>query len=399
MSQWRSTTLGALCERSGGLIQTGPFGSQLHASDYVPAGVPVVMPQNIGENVIVAEGIARISEADAGRLSRHLVAEGDILYSRRGDVERRALVRAADVGSLCGTGCLLVRTRDEEVVDPPFLSYRLGAPDVREWIRNHAVGATMPNLNTGILSAAPITLPAVSEQRAIAEVLGALDDKIAVSERVSSTAEELAVSLVEGFEPAWPLASFVEVLRATVDPGKLADDQVDHYSLPAFDAGRRPERVAPETIKSSKFVVAEPSVLVSKLNPRFPRIWEIATRPAVRALASTEFVVLRPEVISTSLLWAMVSQPRFSSELESLVAGTSGSHQRVKPGQMLAVRVPDPLKIPVRTQLEIALLSDRARAARHERDALVTMRDALLPALMSGRLRVRDAETVVSDAV
>jgi len=90
---WERTTLGEVVRRGKGSIQTGPFGSQLHASDYVPVGVPTIMPVNIGENRIVETGIARITEADADRLSKHRVQVGDIIYSRRGDVERRALIR------------------------------------------------------------------------------------------------------------------------------------------------------------------------------------------------------------------------------------------------------------------------------------------------------------------
>ncbi len=72
---WEFTTLGAICERGGGSIQTGPFGSQLHASDYVPVGIPSVMPVNIGDNRIVEDGIMRITEADAIRLSRPYPSE------------------------------------------------------------------------------------------------------------------------------------------------------------------------------------------------------------------------------------------------------------------------------------------------------------------------------------
>lgn len=68
---WRSGTLGDLAQETGGCIQTGPFGSQLHASDYLPEGVPVVMPVNIGDNRLVVRDVARIGEDDAGRLSRH----------------------------------------------------------------------------------------------------------------------------------------------------------------------------------------------------------------------------------------------------------------------------------------------------------------------------------------
>src|SRR5262249_23606567 len=159
------TTLGELCRSGGGDIQTGPFGSQLHASDYVSSGIPSVMPQNIGDNVIIEDGIARITPADAMRLSRYLLREGDIVYSRRGDVERRALVRPSQEGWLCGTGCL--RVRPGTAADSRFLSYYLGHADVREWIVRHAIGATMLNLNTAILSIVPVTLPPRSVQMAI----------------------------------------------------------------------------------------------------------------------------------------------------------------------------------------------------------------------------------------
>ncbi len=126
-SEWEYTTLGEACERGGGNIQTGPFGSQLHASDYVPLGIPSIMPQNIGDNRIVEDGIARIRPADAERLTRYLVRTGDIIYSRRGDVERRALVREREDGWLCGTGCLRVRF-GMEGVNPGYAAFYWGTP-------------------------------------------------------------------------------------------------------------------------------------------------------------------------------------------------------------------------------------------------------------------------------
>ena len=80
---WEYTTLGAVCKRGGGDIQTGPFGSQLHASDYIPIGIPSIMPQNIGDNKIIEAGIVRITPTDAKRLSRYLVRKGDIVYSKK----------------------------------------------------------------------------------------------------------------------------------------------------------------------------------------------------------------------------------------------------------------------------------------------------------------------------
>jgi type I restriction enzyme S subunit len=197
-SHWEFTTLGEVCRRGGGSIQTGPFGSQLHASDYVSVGVPSIMPTNIGDNRIVEDGIVRITEADAARLSQHRVQDGDIVYSRRGDVEKRALIRRREAGWLCGTGCLKVRL-GHGVVDPVYASYFLGHPAIREWIVRHAIGATMPNLNTSIMSAVPFALPPLAEQRAIARILGALDDKIELNRKLNATLEAMARALFKSW--------------------------------------------------------------------------------------------------------------------------------------------------------------------------------------------------------
>jgi type I restriction enzyme S subunit len=155
---WRATTLGREAERSGGKIQTGPFGSQLHAADYVAYGVPVIMPQDISNRRVSIKHIAYISEADANRLSRHRLGVADIVYSRRGDVEQHAYIGAGEVGWLCGTGCLLVRM-GPKCPAPIFMSLALDRPESRAWITQHAIGATMPNLNTSILSSVPLVVP------------------------------------------------------------------------------------------------------------------------------------------------------------------------------------------------------------------------------------------------
>lgn len=196
---WEYTTLGDVCAHGGGGgVQTGPFGSQLHAADYVPHRVPSIMPQNIGDNRIVRDGIARITVEDAKRLNRYLVHPGDIVYSRRGDVERRALIRDAEDGWLCGTGCLRVRF-DRRYIDATFASYYLGDARVREWVVRHAHGATMPNLNTDILSALPFVVPPLTEQRVIAHILGTLDDKIELNRQMNETLETMTRTLFKSW--------------------------------------------------------------------------------------------------------------------------------------------------------------------------------------------------------
>ena len=185
---WECIDLAELTQRFGGSIQTGPFGSQLHASDYVESGVPVVMPKDIVNRRASTESVARIGAADADRLSRHKLQAGDIVFSRRGDVERHALITEREVGWLCGTGCLLLRP-GRQWKSPGFLSMLLDAPRARTWLVQHAVGATMPNLNTGILGSVPVVLPSPP-------VLSAFEELVSVTEeqrsRNASMAETLA---------------------------------------------------------------------------------------------------------------------------------------------------------------------------------------------------------------
>ncbi len=198
-AEWKTTTLGQICGAQGGAIQTGPFGSQLHTSDYKEVGIPVVMPTNIGEGGIVEDGISRIDQADVDRLSQHKLKMGDIVFSRRGDVTKNALIRPHEVGWFCGTGCLKVRLGDESIANAKFVSYCLRLPDIKDWLIRHAVGATMPNLNTGILSAVPIDLPPLRIQLEIAAMLGALDDRITLLRETNTTLEAIAQALFKSW--------------------------------------------------------------------------------------------------------------------------------------------------------------------------------------------------------
>ena len=151
------------------------------------------MPQDIVDGRIDEASVARVTDEDAERLARYRVRSGDIVYSRRGDIRRRVLIRGAQEGWLCGTGCL--RVRIGRAADASYLAAYLGHPSVQAWIERHAVGATMPNLNTSILGNVPVALPPISEQQRIAAVLGALDDKIDSNRRLAGALEETAAAL------------------------------------------------------------------------------------------------------------------------------------------------------------------------------------------------------------
>jgi type I restriction enzyme, S subunit len=192
--QWCETTLGEICDKVGGIIQTGPFGSQLHESDYSQEGTPVVMPKDIIEGRIVTESVARIAPEHVERLSRHKFKPDDIVYGRRGDIGRQALIRKEQDGWLCGTGCLRLSLSDT-IIEPLFLHYYLRQESVIGWISNQAVGATLPNLNTGILRSVPVRVPPLPVQRRIVSILSSYDDLIENNQRRIKILEEMARSL------------------------------------------------------------------------------------------------------------------------------------------------------------------------------------------------------------
>ena len=187
---WVNTTLGEISAN----IQTGPFGSQLHQSDYSDEGTPVVMPKDLVNGQISEVSIARVSEDHVNRLSRHKVEVGDILYSRRGDVGRCAFATDIEQGWLCGTGCLRV-TIDRSKAIPKFVFYQLQKAETVGWVEKHAVGATMLNLNTSILSSVPIEMPSLTEQKTIVDILSAYDDLIENNQKQIKLLEEAAQRL------------------------------------------------------------------------------------------------------------------------------------------------------------------------------------------------------------
>lgn len=410
---WEYTTLGIACERSGGDIQTGPFGSQLHASDYVQDGIPSVMPQNIGDNRISTDGIARITPVDAARLQRYRLRTGDIVYSRRGDVERRSLVRSLEDGWLCGTGCLRVRFGGASV-DSTFASYYLGHPAIREWIVRHAHGATMPNLNTSILSACPFVVPPIDEQRAIAHILGTLDDKIEVNRRMNETLEATARALFKSWfgelETVRPKAAelIAEGALEIGDGYRAKNDELGQPGLPFIRAGNldagfdvenadhvRDESVAKAGGKVSR---AGDVAFTSKGTiGRFARVTQLTPRfvysPQVCYWRSRDESRLHPAV-----LYCWMQSDELKQQIDA-VAGQTDMAPYVSLRDQREMLVPLFPESQHALGIRIATYLDRQAAGLAEIKTLAELRDTLLPKLISGELRVDRAEKIVERAV
>ena len=211
MSEWKKIELGKLAE-----IQTGPFGSQLHQEDYVPVGTPLITVKNLGENKVTYNKLDFVSDQDKERLSKFILQEGDIVFSRVGYVDRRAFITKNERGWLFSGSTLRVRVKETSTLNPKYLSYYFGQKKFKEYIKNMSVGATRPSLNTQLLEELEIITPSLPEQLAIASVLSSLDDKIDLLHRQNKTLEAMAETLFR----QW----FVEETDEEWEEGCLPDE-------------------------------------------------------------------------------------------------------------------------------------------------------------------------------
>lgn len=181
---------------------------------------------------------------------------------------------------------------------------------------------------------------------------------------------------------------------ASVAPSNTPNQVFDHFSLPAYDAGQTPNRDRGDSIKSNKTLIPNGAILLSKLNPEIERVWVPEPASGVRQVCSTEFLVFTPKAgANRPLLFGLFTEQAFRTMLQSMVTGTSKSHQRISPPALLHRQVLAGSEPAFASYAELVTpLIDRALANRAESRTLVATRDFLLPKLMSGKIRVREAE-------
>ena len=193
-------------------IQTGPFGSQLHKEDYVDIGTPIVTVEHLGNRVFTEQNLPKVSDEDKARLSKYVLKEGDIVFSRVGSVDRCSYVDAAHDGWMFSGRCLRVRPNTE--VDSLYLYYFFCLEDTKQFVRNIAVGATMPSINTKLLGEVEVAYPSQTEQQKIVALLSALDDKIEINQKINDNLQQQAAALFANFyDQAETEVGFTEMIQ------------------------------------------------------------------------------------------------------------------------------------------------------------------------------------------
>jgi len=167
-------------------IQIGPFGTQLHQEDYIEGGVPIVNPTHIVDGKICVNNSLSISKKLHAKLPEYHLAKDDVIMGRRGEMGRCALVTEVESGFMCGTGSLFIRS-DKAKVQPDYLLNVLSSPSAKLTFERASLGATMPNLNKGIVSNFEIGIPPIAYQEQFSEL-------VAINSRLN---KNLVIAMVE----------------------------------------------------------------------------------------------------------------------------------------------------------------------------------------------------------
>lgn len=403
MTSWKTYRLGDIAD-----IQTGPFGSQLHNKDYADEGTPIVTVEHLGNRHFTTQNLPLVSDTDKARLSKYILSEGDIVFSRVGSVDRCSYVSKAEDGWMFSGRCLRVRCSSKAY--PLYVYYYFCLESIKQYIRNVAVGATMPSINTQIMSEIPISLPSLEEQRRIAGILGAIDDKIENNRRINTNLELQAQALykqwfVDNRSDDWeekPLAEIAEFIGGYSYKG---NELVDTSTM-AMATIKNFERKGGFKVEGFKDIVAS-----SKLKAeQHAKLFDILV--AHTDLTQNADVIGNAEILLTCgkysdiifsmdlvkvlpkacfpykyLLAALLKNPYFKAHCLGYVNGTTVLHMSKKALPEYVVACP--------INLEAEKMNCAFKAYYHkmaeilqENETLATLRDTLLPKLMNGEIKV-----------
>jgi type I restriction enzyme S subunit len=317
--------------------------------------------------------------------------------------------------------CLLVqrvaRLRGRNGLETAFLRYIVGGPDFTNYVAPIVIGVNVPHISPRQICSFRFRLPPTSVQLQIAGILSAYDDLIENNNRRVKILEEmvqriyhewlvdfrypghehvpLIASELGPIPQGWVVRKLGDVVsqgRLTLDPRQFPGEVFQHYSIPSFDGGRLPRLELGSTIRSNKFLVEHPAVLYSKLNPRIPRVWMVTPRSDARSISSTELLVLTARSHwNRPFIYSLLRSESFADRMIGMAGGTSTSHQRVRPNEILAVPVADPGKnLCDRFERMTGDALALAGQLRNSSSLLRTTRDLLVPRLISGEMDVTD---------
>lgn len=400
--EWKEVRLGEVAD-----VQTGPFGSQLHKENYVNKGTPIVTVEHLGNKWFTSQNLPMVSDEDKLRLAKYCSQEGDVIFSRVGSVDRCSYVSKEYSGWLFSGRCLRVRPRSG--INPEYLYYFLTNEGTKQYIRNIAVGATMPSINTKLLNEVPITIPSLGDQRRIASILSSLDRKIELNNKINADLEEMAQAIFKNwfvdFEPfkdgkfvdselgmipeGWKVISLSEIMKYNGGSQPPASEFIDTYQegyirfiqIRDYD---NDSHITYIPISKRNKLCDELDIMIARYGAALGRIcWGLKGAYNVALAKVTPIKSYYREYLRCYLNTSYFYQ---SINNKGARCAQSGFNQSDINSYMIAFPIDETVVMNFNDLC--SSIMDKRLSLRYENSRLALLRDTLLPRLMSGELEV-----------
>ncbi len=398
MSEWKEYKMADLIDE----IAMGPFGSNIKVDCFVGSGIPVLNGSNLVGFRLNEDTFNYVTIEKADSLGHSNAYRGDVVVTHRGTLGQivyipedskydRYVISQSQFRFVC----------KKDLVYVPYLVYYFHSREGQYKLLANASQVGVPALArpTSSFKEVIVSLPSLPTQRRIAAILSSLDDKIDLLHRENATLEQMAETLfrqwfvVEAKEE-WEegtIVDFAKHCKDSINPQKHPNNVFQHYSIPAFDDGKKPTAETGENIQSNKYLVPSNCILFSKLNPhKDKRVWLMLDDVPDNAICSTEFQIVKPSNPEyLYFLYGWLTNKENYDEIASGVGGTSGSHQRIDPKSIFSFSCPNLDIETIRNyNNKVEPLFYKIRNNQKQIQTLIQTRDGLLPRLMNNEIEI-----------
>ena len=399
-------------EQSGeATLQTGPFGTQLKASEYTSAGTPVINVRNIGFGDLRKDDLEYLPEGKAAKLWQHHLKTGDIVFGRKGAVERHALIDADSDGWIQGSDCLRLRI-SSKTVSEKYLSYYLRTAAHQDWMQALcSFGATMSSLNQDILRRLTFPAPQLATQQKIAAILSAYDDLIANHQRRITLLERMAedvyrewfvrlrfpghenVKVEKGVPQGWTMSEIRDVcstLKRGIAPSysESKTTLVVNQRCIRDGAVDLAEARGHETKVSDEKLLQYGDVLINSTGVGTLGRVAVFDHELTNATCDTHVTICRANPKKATPHYLGQAIRSLQEHFESMAVGSTGQSELGRDAIGRTTILLAPLLLQKSFADSVEPMLQRKRLLRRQTEALATTRDSLLPRLISGKLSV-----------
>ena len=411
MSEWKGTTLGDLVRGKQAYLQTGPFGTALKADEYQKEGVPLISVREIkAGRIVIDDNTPRLGENTIKRLSRYLLHEGDIVFGRKGAIERSGLISKSQDGFFLGSDGICLRLTGN--IDAAFVAYQIRSKRIATWLMANAGGTTMPSMNQSILDRLPLSLPPLPTQRKIAAVLSSLDDKIENNRKICANLEAQAQAIYKSwfvdFEPfggkmpqGWKMGKLGDVgnIVGGATPSKA---KAEFYTEEGI-AWLTPKDLS---LQQTKFVAKGDIDITEegyksasvRMLPKGSVLFSSRAPIGYVAIAKNELCtnqgfksVVPFDWVGSEFVYQLLRM--MTPVIEERASGSTFKEISSSGMKELPVIVPSENVLHEFSSITLPM-GESQKSLEEESRALAAMRDALLPKLMSGEIDVEKVEVV-----